>query len=47
MYIARFGRLKKDDVEAGEGRADPQERGSAGGGPRREETPRRRETTNC
>ena len=42
MYIARIDEHKKDDVEAGEGKADPLERGSAGGAPRREETPRTR-----
>ena len=41
-----MGRLKKEDVENEEGRADPPERGSAGGAPRREETPRTRETAN-
>ena len=42
MYIARIDEHKKDDVEAVEGKADPLERGSAGGAPRREETPRTR-----
>ena len=37
----RTDELRKGDVGPEEGRADPQERGSAGGAPRREETPRK------
>ena len=45
MYIARIDELSDEAAGPEEGRADPQERGSAGGAPRREETPRKRGRT--
>ena len=41
-YLTQIGNHKKDDVEAEEGRADHRKRGSAGGAPRREDTPHRK-----
>ena len=46
MYTARIDEHKKEVVGPEVGRAEPQERGSAGGAPRREETPHKRERPN-